>query len=61
MQDYRLYYLDEAGHIRRAVEFTCPGDQEALDHALAQADGRSMELWSRERFVHRFERRTESA
>lgn len=61
MADYRLYFLDEANHIRGAVEFTCRDDDEATAQARSRADGRAMELWSRERFVKRFERKAESA
>lgn len=61
MADYRLYFLDDANHIRGVVEFTCEDDAAALDRAAGHADGRRMELWSRDRLVRKFERRTESA
>lgn len=55
MADYRLYFLDAANHIRRAVEFHCEDDAAATLRAHTEADGRCMELWSRSRFVRRFE------
>jgi len=61
MADYRLYFLDEANHIRGVVEFVCADDPAAVEHAAAHADGRRMELWSRDRLVRKFDRRTESA
>ncbi|MFN3584307.1 MAG: hypothetical protein ACK4TT_10220 [Phenylobacterium sp.] len=61
MTDYRLYFLDEANHIRGVVEFDGEDDADAAQRALDHADGRGMELWSRDRLVQRFERRAESA
>lgn len=60
MGEYRLYYLDDANHIRGVVEFVCRDDEEAAEQARSRADGRVMELWSRDRLVQRFERRSES-
>jgi hypothetical protein len=60
MADYRLYFLDGANHIRRAVEFHCDDDAAATARAHAEADGRCMELWSRSRFVRRFDRHPEA-
>lgn len=61
MADYRLYFLDEANHIRGVAEFQCDDDQSASAQAESHADGRRMELWSRDRFVRRFDPRTETA
>ena len=61
MADYRLYFLDEANHIRGVAEFHCDDDAAAAARAESYDDGRRMELWSRDRFVRRFEPRTESA
>jgi hypothetical protein len=54
MLDYRLYFLDEAGHIQAVVELNCAGDAEAIRRAQTYADGRAMELWRRERWIRRF-------
>jgi hypothetical protein len=50
---YRLYFLDNARHIRQAVELQCDTDEEAIAEAKAKADGRELELWNRERLVWR--------
>lgn len=54
MLDYRLYFLDEAGHIQGVVEFDCANCAEAIAHAKTYADGRTMELWRRNRWIRRF-------
>ena len=54
MLDYRLYFLDDAGHIRGVVEFDCANDANAIAHAKTYADGRAMELWRRDRWIQRF-------
>ena len=61
MADYRLYFLDRANHIKNVVEFASDDDGAAAEHALRHADGRAMELWSRDRLVRRFEGGTEPA
>ena len=53
MLDYRLYFLDGAGHIQGVVEFDCADDEEAIALAQTYADGRAMELWRRDRWVRR--------
>jgi hypothetical protein len=54
MLDYRLYFLDDAGHIRGVVELHCPNDGEAIALAETHGDGRPMELWRRDRWIRRF-------
>ena len=54
MPDYRLYFLDLAGHIRGVVELACADDDEATQRARLYGDGRPMELWNRERPVRTF-------
>ncbi|MGH6910948.1 MAG: hypothetical protein ACREEG_12235, partial [Phenylobacterium sp.] len=54
MLDYRLYFLDEAGHIQGVVEFDCASDADAIAHARSYADGRATELWRRDRWICRF-------
>lgn len=61
MTDYRLYFLDDANHIRGVVEFDGQDDADAALRALDHADGRGMELWSRDRLVRRFARPVGSA
>ena len=60
MADYRLYFLDEANHIRGVAEFECDDDAAATARAKTIPDGRRMELWSRDRLVGRFARRAET-
>ena len=54
MLDYRLYFLDDAGHIQGVVELDCADDAEAVQVAQTYADGRAMELWRRARWIRRF-------
>jgi hypothetical protein len=54
MLDYRLYFLDDAGHIQGVVEFDCADDEDAVTQAEGYADGRAMELWRRDRWIRRF-------
>jgi hypothetical protein len=54
MLDYRLYFLDDAGHIQGVVEFDCADDAEAVVQAEGYDDGRPMELWRRDRLIRRF-------
>jgi hypothetical protein len=60
MAGYRLFFLDDEGHINRAAEFECDGDAEAMLHAEDQWDEAPMELWSGPRMLHRFPRRQEA-
>ena len=46
MIGYRLYFMDNHGHILQAAEFECESDAEAMVWAEDQSDGRRMELWS---------------
>ncbi|HEY8574520.1 hypothetical protein [Phenylobacterium sp.] len=54
MNSYRLYYLDYAGHIHEARTFDCADDAHAQRLAEAQADRRSMELWTGQRLVRAY-------
>lgn len=49
--EYRLYYLNDAGHFARAFEFRADTDEAACKIAEAWRDGRACELWCRERKV----------
>jgi hypothetical protein len=55
MPAYRLYFMDNHGHISRVVELDCLDDADALDAAEAHRDGQVMELWDRARVVKTFE------
>jgi len=52
---YRLYFLDHNNHIRHAVILPCETDSEAIAAVKEHQDGRTMELWDRDRMVKRFE------
>lgn len=51
MAGYRLYFLDDTGHIRDADEWESEHDDHALAEAETRHDGRAMELWSGARVV----------
>jgi len=51
MHDYKLYYLDNAGHIVQAVALYADDDEAAVAVAESRRDQRRMELWSRARLV----------
>jgi hypothetical protein len=51
MHDYKLYYLDEAGHIVQAVVLNADDDEAAVAEAESRRDQRRMELWRRARLV----------
>jgi len=54
---YRLYYFDRfSGHIDHFREFEAADDDAALALAERWGDGRSMELWNRERRLKRWDR-----
>jgi hypothetical protein len=52
--DYRLYVLDEAGHIRSRTEFECASDEEACLRAKAAAQTQAVELWQGRRCIGTF-------
>ncbi len=60
MSGYRLYFLDDQGHIVNHAEWLGEDDGEAEQQAAAQHDGRAMELWSGKRVVRRFDRRMDA-
>ena len=43
--EYRLYFLNRAGHITGARDLVCQDDREAIAMALADTDPRGKELW----------------
>jgi len=56
LSGYRLYFLGAGDHIRHVVVLECPDDEAAIALAESHHDGRTMELWLRDRLVKRFER-----
>jgi hypothetical protein len=53
---YRLYYFDGfSGHIDHFREFEAEGDAAAIMLAEGWSDGRSMELWNRQRRLKRWD------
>jgi hypothetical protein len=51
MHEYRIYFLDDRGHVEAARDILCPNDLDALDVARALLDGRIVELWQLDRRV----------
>jgi hypothetical protein len=51
MEGYRLYFLDDHGHIRHAKDLSCSSDQAAIEMVEQHRDGSDMELWQRDRLV----------
>jgi len=49
--EYRLYFLDGAGHIEKSHEFEAENDDAAIRISQAWREGRRMELWQRDRLV----------
>ena len=52
---YRLYFMNDGGHIVRFEELEAPADEAAINRARAYEGGQPMELWCQDRKVHRFE------
>lgn len=54
MPGYRIYRVDEAGHIKDvAAEVACDTDEQAIEQARQYIDGLAIEVWSRSRLVKR--------
>ena len=51
---YRLYFLDDAGHIELHHEFEVIDDERAIRTSEGWREGRPMELWERDRLVKRW-------
>jgi hypothetical protein len=56
MQRYRVYLLDEHGHISSAVDLECPDDDAAKEAAKELVGDRDAELWQQDRLVAVFGR-----
>jgi hypothetical protein len=52
---YRLYFLDDGGHITRSHEFLAKDDGAAVEISAAWREGRRMELWQADRLVQVWE------
>lgn len=50
-EQYRLYFIDGAGHITTSHEFFADNDQPAVKISEGWQEGRPMELWCRDRLV----------
>ena len=51
MSDYKLYFLDDTGHIARAMDLECHDDIEAIALARSYPCKHGIELWQRARKV----------
>lgn len=54
MADYKLYFLDGQGRIRRAIDLSCEDDEHAIRTVNEQARGLPMQLWEGDRLVKEF-------
>ena len=57
MPDYRLYFLDDRGRIRRSFQFACDSDAAADEVAKDHRTGKPMELWQLDRCVAKYDRK----
>ena len=53
MTHYRLYRLDDANHIRQAIDLDCADDDDATTTAATCMDGLAVEVWEKARKVVR--------
>ena len=51
MQRYRIYFLDENGHISNAIDMECADDEQASECAKKFLSGRDAELWHEDRLI----------
>jgi hypothetical protein len=51
VKEYKLYFLDAAGHIRRSMDLRRPDDREAIAEANIFANEHGLELWEGARKV----------
>jgi len=52
MPGYRIFRIDEEGHIKGpAAEVVCNTDEEAIERARQYVDGLAVEVWDRDRLV----------
>jgi hypothetical protein len=56
MHDYRIFFLNDKGHVARpATIVECPDDEAALAQAQQFINGRAVEVWERARLVAHFD------
>jgi len=55
MQGYRVFFIGSDGHITDRVEFFCPDDAAAKEHAKQLIDGCDIELWRFDQRIAYFE------
>jgi hypothetical protein len=55
VHQYRLFFLNGAGHIDRVHEFEADDDEAAIKISEGWREGRRMELWRRDRKVKRWD------
>jgi hypothetical protein len=52
---YRIYQLDDGGHISTPPKIVeCADDQDAISKTAQVANGKTVELWEAARFIVRF-------
>ncbi len=53
MATYRVFPVEQGRHSGAPTTIDCADDAAAIEYARKLADGRAVEVWQRERFVHR--------
>ena len=53
MITYRIYTIGSDGHFANIEVAECVDDKDVVEKALAQANGRALEIWDHKRFVVR--------
>ncbi|MBB4382963.1 hypothetical protein [Bradyrhizobium sp. SBR1B] len=54
MAQYRVYQMDERGHITGRIDLTCTDDDDARRQAAQLLDGTDLELWQEARRIALF-------
>jgi hypothetical protein len=54
MSEYRLYTLNELGHVRGRLVLHCRSDADAVSMVERRRAGQPMELWQEDRMVQSF-------
>jgi hypothetical protein len=54
VSEYRLYFLNDDGHIERALDIECEDDEAAIQAVLIIGGDQPKELWQRGRRVISF-------
>jgi len=53
MVEYRVYTVDQDGHILKSTPLICDDDNQAMQQARQICKGDTVEIWSGDRFVAR--------